>query len=480
MGELNQARMEELIKAEEAYRSETMSSSVFEVDAIVKMAKRFLEVGTTTSRLQLGPPEINETIKDAIESGYGSILLRELSVLELTEVNEKNRVTLFVQLCSLAMEQEVGLSSARRRYLSALRKAALPLFVYIVYSPIQLGYFLRLTVNERTFICLKLIAKWYRNKSKEELIIIVHFWPTVDGSRHHDVWRHCRWIFKEQIVFEEMADLIDQVELDDLMADPHMRSVGDYLSEEVAIRYLPQRSVARALSQRDRMEIGRCLRSEEWNRKTSAVEIMFIAKHFENHTDMDTDFVMNTRLKRAYAVLCSSATYVSKKVCVIRIVKRSASVRRPQTGLESLEICTAVLEDLMRNQNARMYNQYPKENGTGNYGKFSTKYEVSPGPLSCFEKNQYDAALLIKTAIPINLFFDCFVIVGISPSVFKMDRIMAEFDEYKKALNPNSRLIFIGVDSLGMYPPVDSRQDVLMVSGVTEYTMYRVNSFIEL
>ena len=84
MGELNQARMEELInyeftkqqidklyffRAEEAYRSETMSSSVFEVDAIVKMAKRFLEVGTTTSRLQLAPPEINETIKDAIESG---------------------------------------------------------------------------------------------------------------------------------------------------------------------------------------------------------------------------------------------------------------------------------------------------------------------------------------------------------------------------------------------------------------------------
>ncbi|KAF1745693.1 hypothetical protein GCK72_022140 [Caenorhabditis remanei] len=448
----------------------------FDEKMSVQSTKLFLAIGTTQREVlvqKFHSPRVDtiqpdKTIMELIDSGYGSFLLKELHSFYPSAATEKNGVVLFAMLCGFVFASREEKNRMETEYLDALRVATTPLFESLVHSPRMFRVFLAATKNMSiSYDHSDLISSWYLKKSDEKLAYMFHFWRY--GIMPHDeVWKTCKWMLTDS-AFEEMANKIKNIEEHGLVDYPHLESLSGIIGDESIIRGLSNFAIAYSLTRSDRVCIRNCLGNPHYIRKTSAVEILHIRRSYESYTFFSPDIYLCNQLMNAYTDICNSDGDIAIKVLVVSMIRQGV------TDEETHETSTAVLEDLMRNREAKMFAELPH---TWDSQGFYSKRDGVLGKLGQVESQENDWHKIMGAAMNTKTFFECFVVVCSYFSNLTFGDILGSFESYKALVNPCAKLIVVAMNYQECTFEVGTRRDILFVNGVGELTMYQVVNFM--
>ncbi|EFO96875.1 hypothetical protein CRE_17256 [Caenorhabditis remanei] len=468
---------QELVSAQKEYRNQEECPRLEGNEEIGQLANRFLNLGGTSHFLRLNALIFDDTIKNIIACGYGSHLLEELAKFEPNMYTHEYAVAMFVMLCNWDLTPTVIINQQHQNYLDALRTATIALFKHLFRMPYELSQFLVLTrTTEWTTQYRLTIIMWYMEKTEDELVLYTRYWPIVGNFTHLKLWKLCKDEFVDLSHYLRILDLLERTEIYGLRALPQIKPVVDIMGARLTVFHLGKYRIVRELKRYDREVIEALLNDEHWVEQASALNILITRKHYESNINIRQDIRMCGLFSDAYRRICKSDTDISHRVCVITGVFSAESKKKESLMLESTDITAALMEDLMRNKNAKMYTSHRPMNLVG----FYSKYELEMGPLYAWQHCKYNPRLIFECATRNHNIFDFFVLVCITSQSIPVAGVILMFDNYKRLVNSNAKFIIIGSDSLAEYEQLGDRQDVILFSGVKSTTYHLVKLYMNL
>ncbi|CAL2051115.1 unnamed protein product [Caenorhabditis brenneri] len=456
---------ENLVQAEQIYRESITFPQYLTARKVRDIAKHFLTVGCTSSFLKTGEIAHNdEKIETIIGSGFGSILVEAISEKTPPQIHfRKHRVNLLVHLLYYP---KVHTSSMEYTiYLSSLRRAASCIFPTVVFYPSDLSLFLELTGQyERQPEHQKLIRSWFTNKNPDLLKVSLPFWKK--DLDYKKIWKQCN----HEISF--IDKLIEESE--------HFPSASwspvDVFGAAVTLANLSNRQFAKSLNSSDLTQISDYLLTNHWQKIGSALEILLLRKKYEANYTFSPDIEFCGVLNNAYRILCNTVVYTNSRECVIPSVFKDESTKIKKVLLQSTDLATALLEDLLRNDQSKVFTK----NDKSRCYRFLSKRDLIARNVPDLLNDHYHPARIIETAASLKVMFDCFIIISITGKRLPFEEIRNAIQDYRNVVNHHAKLVIIGVDSMNNSKIVGDLEGTLIVCGVDEGTSSLIREFVAL
>ncbi|EGT47590.1 hypothetical protein CAEBREN_32789 [Caenorhabditis brenneri] len=448
-------------RAEQIYRESITFPQYLTAKKVRDIAKQFLTVGCTSLFLKTGEVEHDDkNIEKIIGNGFGSILVEAISERTPHIHFRKNRVNLLVHLMYY---QKVRTSSMEFTiYLSSLRRAASCLFPTVVFYPSDLSLFLELTGQyEKQSDHQKLIKSWFTNKNQELLKVLLSFWRNLNYGK---IWEQCN---------HEVCSIDKLIEESKHFPSASWSPVNVF-GAAVTLANLSNRQFAKSLNSSDITQISDYLLTNHWQKIGSALEVLLLRKKYEANYTFSPDIEFCGLLNDAYRNLCNTVVYTNFRVCVIPSVFKDESTKIKKVLLQSTDLATALLEDLLRNDQSKVFT---KNDTSKRYG-FSSKRDLIARNVSDLLNDHYHPARIIETAASLKVMFDCFIIISITGKRLPFEEIRKAIQVYRNVVNHHAKLVIIGVDSMDNKKVLADLEGTLLVCGADEGTSSLIREFV--